>query len=216
MKPEERTAADLIAKGCLEKCEDFEFEGKPVLASRLGYRITARFMKVYGGRMFNTPDMVFTPEMLQPEKQDMAIFADAMDNIVSAHQWVAEKYFNDGSVEYAVPPVKALLHIMARGSYEGKTLNDPELRAMFKRDAVINSDWYTKRLEARRARESALQEKLANELEAFMAMPEYQDEASRLDLNGHLEAIKARQAFLATNDALTELHGTIGADVLGR
>ncbi len=216
MKPEERTAADLIAKGCLEKCEDFEFEGKPVLASRLGYRITARFMKVYGGRMFNTPDMVFTPEMLQPEKQDMAIFADAMDNIVSAHQWVAEKYFNDGSVEYAVPPVKALLHIMARGSYEGKTLNDPELRAMFKRDAVINSDWYTKRLEARRARESALQEKLANELEAFMAMPEYQNEASRLDLNGHLEAIKARQAFLATNDALTELHGTIGADVLGR
>ncbi len=216
MKPEERTAADLIAKGCLEKCEDFEFEGKPVLASRLGYRITARFMKVYGGRMFNTPDMVFTPEMLQPEKQDMAIFVDAMDNIVSAHQWVAEKYFNDGSVEYAVPPVKALLHIMARGSYEGKTLNDPELRAMFKRDAVINSDWYTKRLEARRARESALQEKLANELEAFMAMPEYQDEASRLDLNGHLEAIKARQAFLATNDALTELHGTIGADVLGR
>ncbi len=216
MKPEERTAADLIAKGCLEKCEDFEFEGKPVLASRLGYRITARFMKVYGGRMFNTPDMVFTPEMLQPEKQDMAIFVDAMDNIVSAHQWVAEKYFNDGSVEYAVPPVKALLHIMARGSYEGKTLNDPELRAMFKRDAVINSDWYTKRLEARRARESALQEKLANELEAFMAMPEYQNEASRLDLNGHLEAIKARQAFLATNDALTELHGTIGADVLGR
>ena len=216
MKPVERTAADLIAKGCLEKCEDFEFEGKPVLASRLGYRITERFMKIYGGRMFTTPDMVFTPEMLKPEMQDMAIFADAMDNIVSAHRWVAEQYFSDGSVAYAVPPIKALLHVMARGHYEGKTLSDPGLRAMFKRDAVVNSDWYARRLETRRVRDLALNEKLAKELEAFMAMPEYQSETVRLDLAERLNAIKARQVFLATKEALTGLKGTIGADELGR
>lgn len=212
MKPSERTAADLIAKGCLEKCNDFEHDGKPVLASRLGYRITARFMQIYGGRVFTTPDMVFTPDMLRPEEQDRAIFADAMDNIVSAHRWVAEQYFNDGSIEFAVPPLKALLHIMARGSYEGKTLHDPDIRAMFSRERVINSDWYARRLAARRDRDAALQDKLERELEDFIAMPEYEDIAARLDIAGRLAAVKERKKFLATHGCIDCLQGTIGAD----
>lgn len=216
MKPQERTAADLIAKGCLEKCQDFEYEGKPVLASRLGYRITERFMKIYGGRIFTMPDTVFPPEMLQPEKQDMAIFADAMENIVSAHQWVAEQYFSDGSVEYAVPPINALLHIMAKGHYEGKTLNDPSIRALFTRESVVNSDWYAQRLTVRRDRDAALQDRLARELEAFLTMPEYADEAARLGLADRLSAVKTRQKNLTSPDAISQLRGTIGADVLGR
>ncbi len=216
MRPQERTAADLIAKGCLEKCEDFVFEGKLVLASRLGYRITARFMKIYGGRIFTTPDVVFPVEMLQPEKQDPAIFADAMDNIVSAHEWVAAQYFNDGSVDYAVPPIKALLHIMAKGNYEGRTLNDPETRSMFTRDAVIKSDWYARRLAARQARDADLQDKLAKELEGFLARPEYAKEAERLGIGDRLRAVKARKIFLASAESLNLLQGTIGADLLGR
>ena len=213
MRPKERTAADLIAKGCLERCQDFEHDGKPVLASRLGYRITARFMQVYGGRVFTTPDMVFTPDMLKPEEQDRAIFADAMDNIVSAHQWVAAQYFNDGSIERAVPPLKALLNIMAHGNFEGKGLNDPSIRALFTRDSVVNSPWYAQRLAKRVEREMTVNRTIARELDNFLSMEEYDAEAKRLTIADQLKTVTQRLAFLETPDCIKSLQGTIGADL---
>ena len=213
MKPVERTAADLLAKGCLERCKDLEFEGKPVLSSRLGYRITARFMQIYGGRMFTTPDMVFTREMLRPEEQDLAVFADAMDNIVSAHQWVAEQYFRDGSVELAVPPLKALLHVMAKGSYEGKDLSDPALRALFSRDSVLNSNWYAKRLEKRGEREKVVHETMAKALESFAARPGYKEEYDRLGIAARIESVRQRLSLVNTKGYIESLRGTIGADL---
>lgn len=213
MKASERTAADLLAKGCLERCADFDFNGQRVLASRLGYRITARFMEIYGGRVFTTPDKVFTREMLRPEEQDPAVFADAMDNIVSAHRWVAEQYFRDGSIELAVPPLRALLHIMAHGSFEGRGLEDPALRAMFTRDAVLASDWYVRRLEKRRDRERQFLDESAIRLAAFASRPEYQREADRLGLPQRLEEIKQRRVFLESPAYLESINGTIGADL---
>ncbi|HMP90786.1 MAG TPA: hypothetical protein PJ991_11330 [Kiritimatiellia bacterium] len=213
MKPQERTAANLIAQECLEPCRDFEHKGKIVPASRLGYRITARFMHDYGGRIFTTPDAVFTPDMLKPELQDMDIFIDAMDNIISAHQWVAEQYFQDGSIDMAVPPLKALLHIMAKGSYEGKSLHDPEIRTLFSRDSVVKSEWYARRLEKRKEREIGVNQLIARELESFLAMPEYEDEARRLDIPAKLNAIQKRLVFLESSDCIASLQGTIGADV---
>ncbi len=41
----ERDSRALMENGYLEKCKDFEHHGQCVLASRLGYRITARFMR---------------------------------------------------------------------------------------------------------------------------------------------------------------------------
>mgnify|MGYP000892811522 CR=1 FL=1 len=212
MKPAERAAADLLAKGCLEPCADFEHQGAKVLFSRLGYRITARFMEIYGGRIFSTPDKVFTREMLRPEEQDMDIFVDSVANIVEAHQWVAEQYFHDGSIERAVPPLKALLHIMARGSFEGKTLADPELRGLFTREAVMGSDWYQARLEKRREREVTRHEQLARELETFLSMPEYEDEAKRLAIETRLADVREHMALLETPAYLESIRGTIGAD----
>ena len=40
MSPDERDARNLIAEGALERLTDFEHEGRPVAASRLGYRMT--------------------------------------------------------------------------------------------------------------------------------------------------------------------------------
>jgi hypothetical protein len=213
MKPAERTAAALLANGCLERCTDFEHNGKPVLASRLGYRITPRFMQIYGGRIFTTPDVVFPADMLRPELQGADIFADAMDNIVEAHRWVAEQYFHDGSVEQAVPPVRALLHIMARGAYEGMTLNDPALRAQFTREAVLASDWYAQRLDKRFERELAIARSVVRELEGFLDMPEYEREAKRLETASRLAAIKKRIATLEAGANRKDLIGTIGADL---
>ena len=125
MSPEERDPQFLIAGGYLEKCEDFEHDGKKVLASRLGYRINARFVRAFFGRVFNHPHAVFTDEMLRPELQDRAIFVDGMDNIVTTQKRVAKMYFDDGSIAQACPPLKALLHIMLNDEWEGKHLDAP-------------------------------------------------------------------------------------------
>jgi len=115
MSPEERAPDFLIANGYLEKCQVFEHGGKRVLASRLGYRINARFIRAFFGRVFNHPYAVFTDEMLRPELRDRAIFADGMGHIVTTQKRIAKTYFDDGSIAQACPPLKALLHIMLNG-----------------------------------------------------------------------------------------------------
>jgi hypothetical protein len=42
---------------------------------------------------------------------------------------VAQAYFEDGSVEMACPPLRALLHIMRDGHFENQSLNDPKVRS---------------------------------------------------------------------------------------
>ena len=67
LSPEEREPQYLIDEELLEKIEDFEHEGKEVPASRLGYRITSRFIRRFAGRVFDNPSMVFDEAILQPE-----------------------------------------------------------------------------------------------------------------------------------------------------
>ena len=146
MMPSEREPKYLIHNQYLEKCEDFEHEGHPVLASRLGYRITRKFVRTFFGRVFNHPNAVFTDEMLRPELQDRAVFADGMENVISTAERVADHYFRDGSIDEACPPLKALLHIMRDRVWEGKTLSAPELRSMFTRDYLFASSRLNRKL----------------------------------------------------------------------
>ena len=120
MRVHERDPEFLKAHGYLEQVCDFCLDGRTVLASRLGYRITELFVDHFLGRIFETPDAVFPDQMLRPEKQDLAQFAAGVDAIVETQTRVALQYFEDGSVDAACPPLKALLHIMAHGSYEGR------------------------------------------------------------------------------------------------
>ena len=69
-----------------------------------------------------------------------------LKNISEAQKWVAEMYFKDGSINLACPPLKALLYIMAEGSYEGKGVENEEIRSMFSKDYLLSSDWYKERL----------------------------------------------------------------------
>src|SRR5664280_2261292 len=108
MTPDERDARNLIAEGALEKLTDFEHDGKHVAASRLGYRMTDRMATKYFGRIFLHPEVVFTPEMLRPELQDVSIFAESIATIVTTHERVARSYFQDGTIALAVPPLRAL------------------------------------------------------------------------------------------------------------
>jgi phosphoenolpyruvate carboxykinase (diphosphate) len=216
MSVAERKPEFLISNGFFEKCADIEVDGKKVLASRLGYRLTASFVRTFFGRVFNYPHAVFTEEMLRPELQDLAAFADGVDNIVGTHKRVAESYFNDGSVEMACPPLKALLHFMAHGHHEGRDVNDPAFRAMFTRESVLASDWYAARLAAKQQQDIRLWHSHATYLQNFLKKKNYAEEAQRLDIEGRLERAWDTYHSVKTPEYLTKLKGTIGLHPLGK
>ena len=134
---------------------DFCLDNRTVLASRLGYRITPLFADRFLGRIFETPAAVFTEHMLRPEKQDIVQFAEGVDAIVEAQTRVARQYFEDGSVEAACPPLRALLHIMAEGSYRGMVAEDAAVRSLFTRECLMESAWYRERLRTKQMRDIA-------------------------------------------------------------
>jgi hypothetical protein len=212
MSDEERDPANMIAKGYLERCEDFTHNGKTVLASRLGYRITHQFVIHYFGRVFNHPHVVFTPEMLKPELQNIDVFVNGMENIVSTHERVAESYFNDGTVEFACPPLKALLHIMARGSFEGKDLNHRDIRKLFTREALHASNWYRDRISAKQKVDAALWQRHVNSLQDFLVRARDIDEEYLLTIEDRLVEARAHLGRVSSPEYLEQLHGTIGAE----
>jgi hypothetical protein len=212
MRVAERDPAYLIHNGFLERIEDLEYEGHVVLASRLGYRITSLFVDRFLGRIFETPGTVFTPEMLRPELQDMGLFAAGVDAIVESQKRVAANYFEDGSVEGACPPLKALLHIMACGAYEGNGLDDPRIRSLFTREALLASEWYRERLQVKQSRDIILWERHLRSLEAFRAANEVGSYPDALNLEGRLSAARSQLTRVSGNGYLAELVGTIGAD----
>ncbi|HEY3913873.1 MAG TPA: hypothetical protein VGN61_05235 [Verrucomicrobiae bacterium] len=214
MQPAERLPAYLIENGYFEKCENFEFNGQKVMASRLGYRMTASFVRTFFGRVFNYPYAVFTEEMLRPEKQDVAEFADGMDNIVCTHKRVAEGYFADGSIEMACAPLKALLHIMAHGHFEGHDVNNPAVRSLFTRESVMSSSWYAERLAARQRHDIQLWRDHAAYLEKFLQKKNYAEEAERLSIRKKLEAAWDTYHKVKSKDYLASLTGTIGLQPL--
>ncbi len=212
LKPEKRRPAYLISKGQLEKLEDFEYNGQKVLASRLGYRITSLFVHGFFGKIFDNPSAVFDESILRPETQSMEDFVDGINNIVEAQQKVAQTYIEDGSVEQACPPLKALLYIMATGEYEGKDAHHPDIRAMFTREALLSSDWYHKRLEVKQQRDIELWQRHIDYLTDFLEKDSHADEASRLDINSQLQRAKEKLQHVSSPAYLEELVGTLGAD----
>ncbi len=212
MGVEERAPAWLIANGLLERCQDFEHDGKPVLASRLGYRITRKFVTSFCGRVFNHPHVLFSEEMLKPELQDPAEFADGMANIIATQASVASHYFDDGSIGDACPPLRALLHLMRDGKYEDKELGHTDIRALFDRESIMNSDWYRARLQAKQAVDIAQWHRHVAYLEKFLQRSNYAGESARLGISERLTAARQQLAHVERTEYLDELHGTIGAE----
>ena len=208
----ERDPAFLIANHYLEKLEDFEHNGKIVYASRLGYRITADFVRIFFGIVFDNPNDVFTPEMLRPELQGIDSFADGVDNIVSTHQKIAANYFEDNSIALACPPLKVLLHLMHTGTYEGKTIADPEIRSLFTRDSLWESDWYSARLHTQQTLEVRLWKRHIHTLSEFLSAAPYTSETLRRDVAERLGKAQAHLGTIEQPDYLDTLRGFIGAD----
>jgi hypothetical protein len=214
MTAAERDPKFLFEHGYLEQCQDFEWEGRPVLASRLGFRITAKFARVFFGRVFTHPHSIFTTEMLRPEQQDMACFVDGMDNICATHERVAKHYIADGTISLACPPLTALLHIMAHGNYEGKGLASSEVRALFTRENLLASDWYAARLKAKQQADIALWTRHVQTLEQFTADAANAATVAALDLAKRLTTARAELAKVTAPAYLDSLRGTLGRQPL--
>ncbi|HPJ79407.1 MAG TPA: hypothetical protein P5086_02580 [Prolixibacteraceae bacterium] len=212
LRPEETDPAFMISDGLLEKVEDFEFQNRKVLASRLGYRITGRFVRKYFGRVFENPNAVFNDEMLKPELQSMEIFADGIHNIVEAQERVALSYFNDGSIEGACPPLKALLHIMAYGHFEGKDAADPAIRNLFTRENLLASDWYHERLLNKQLSDIALFQKHVKYLKNYLVTSLNMDEQAEMEIHEKVKTAEERLKYLKSTDYLKSLEGHLGLD----
>ncbi len=206
----------MIEAGQLEKLEDYELDGKKVLASRLGYRITAKFVHNFFGRVFDNPTAVFTEEILKPEIQDAAVFADGVNNIVEAQQRVAEAYFTDGTIEDACPPLKALLHIMARGHYQGKDAHHPDIRALFSPKALLTSDWYQSDLRSSRGGTWRSGSVTLGASPSFWPERAIAKRRSGLALRSGLSTPRPELERVSAPDYLKSLMGTIGADPIHR
>ena len=212
MGPDERDPQHLIESGMLEKVSDIDTDSGIVPASRLGYRITDKFVRTYLGRVFDNPSRVLSEAILKPELQDPDSFADGVRQIAEAHRRVALQYMTDGGFEAACPPLRVVLSVMAHGEYEGKTIDDPAIRQMFTRDALLQSDWYQRRLAAKQRRDVEHWQGFAARLEAFVADDSNRDVADQLELPSRLSYVRQQLAVAEAEDYERSLVGTLGLD----
>lgn len=210
LTPEERDPEFLIRQRMLEKIDDFDHEGKMIPGSRLGYRITKTFVRMFFGRVFDYPLSVFDESILKPETQDMAAYVDGINHIAEVQQRVAQRYLDDGSIEEACPPLKALLHIMAEGAYEGKTVHDSDFRAMFTRDSLLSSDWYMERLTTKQQRDIELWQRHMKSLDDFLAESTHALDATKKEIVRRKEYVQRQLTRLNSPDYLKAHIGGIG------
>jgi len=213
---EERDPEFLKSHGYLERVEDFKYKGRLIPASRLGWRITPLFAATYLGRLFDTPSVIFPEDMLRPELQSLEEFVDGVENIAAAMEKSAKAYFEDGSYESAIPPLKAVLSVMAHGDYEGKSLQDPEVRALFNRDYVLASDWYKARIDHYREHEIAYIESSISYLRKFLAERAEPKSLTERRVQAELSSAHGRLEQLLAPNYIERIWGTIGLDPLYR
>ena len=212
LTPAERDPKWLISKRLLKAVPDIEHNGEVIPASRLGFRISRRFVRWFFGRVFDNPAEVFTTPIMKPETQDLEAYVDGVKYICEAHERVATNYFKDGSVELACPPLKAVLHIMAHGHFEGKGLADKDVRKLFTREYMLNSDWYQERLQTKQQRDIQLWQRHVGYIQSFLERRE--KDAQKLGLSDRLTHAKDTLARKQKKAYLKELVGTLGADPL--
>jgi hypothetical protein len=212
----DRDPAIMIREGHLEPLLDFDYQGRKILASRLGYRITSKYVHTFFGKIFDTPEAVFSDDILKPELQNKDDYAVGIEYIVESQRAAAQAYFDDGSIEEACPPLAAVLHCMVHGHWNGKAITDPSVRILFTRENLLASDWYRRRLQVKQEREIALWTRHAAYLKTFMARPSHIDESKRLGLDERLKHVSNQLSLVSSAKYVDSLNGTIGADPMGK
>ncbi len=209
---EERDPGFLIREGHLEPLRDFDHGGRTILASRLGYRITAKFARTFLGRVFDHPSRVSPDEVLRPEVQDMNAFADGVLNTTDAQQRVAQQYFEYGSIADACPPLRALLTILAEGTFEGKDTHHAEVRMMFTRKSLLASNWYRERLLAKQATDITHWQCSLHHLETYLERANDEPPELLTELSRRREQARINLDRASDPAYVRSLVGTLGLD----
>jgi hypothetical protein len=142
----------------------------------------------------------------------MEVFADGINNITEAQTRVALRYFSDGSIEGACPPVKALLHIMAHGHYDGKLVEDPEIRRLFTRESLLSSDWYHERLLNKQLSDIALFQKHVKYLKNHLSTSFNLEDDEEKDVIDKLKKAEDKLKYYKSTEYLKSLEGFLGLD----
>jgi hypothetical protein len=103
---------------------------------------------------------------------------------------------------------------MASGEFEGKTINDPEIRKMFTRDYLISSDWYQERLKTKQTKDIELWKKHIQYLEKYIKQVSHAETMVELNLHDRLEDAKKELERVSSSEYIDSLQGTLGADPL--
>ncbi len=210
--PHEREPSFLIEHGMLKRLEDFTHEGRLIKQSRLGYRITSKFVERFFGRVFDNPNKVFDSKILKPEEQDMAAYVDGIEHITEVQKRVALRYFEDGSVAKAIPPLRAILEIMAHDHFEGKDQTDPSITRLFDREVMLASDWYQERIKAKQTVDRNLWKRHVEYLSEYVTRTTHKTVIQRLNLEQRLKDAQERLAFCESESYLARVRGTLGVD----
>jgi hypothetical protein len=131
---------------------------------------------------------------------------------VNGHEKIAKSYIADGTADDAIPPLKALIYIMANGEYKDMKVNDEKFRDLFKYEYVINSDWYKERLMNKQEIEIRLMERKIDNLQKFIEKPINESILIEFGYKEKLILAKEKLEFYKSDKYLKSLEGTIGAD----
>jgi len=112
----------------------------------------------------------------------------------------------------ACPPLKALLHIMARGSWEGHDINSPEVRELFTLKDMLDSDWYRRRLETRQKNDVKLWARHVEYLSQVCSQNESNETASAPAMAERLQFAQDELKRVSTPEYLTGMWGMLGTD----
>jgi hypothetical protein len=108
--------------------------------------------------------------------------------------------------------LKVLLEILAKGSWNGKDQSDPEVRAMFQPDAILNSIWYKQRLQSKQTVDLRLLQRHIAYLTEYCQRSTHAAVIERLKLNERLHQAHQRLIACQSPNYLSSLHGTLGVD----
>lgn len=140
------------------------------------------------------------------------MFVDGIHNIVEPQRRVALNYFEDGSIDAACPPLKALLHVMAYGEYEGVGCHDAAFRSMFTVEAMESSDWYQERLDTKQKVDIELWKRHRRYLDTFLDRDINKGMGERIDEAGLRRRIERRLMTFQSPEYRNKLNGCIGVD----
>ena len=166
--------------------------GQRVLASRLGYRITAKFVHTFFGRVFDNPTAVFTEEILRPETAGPGGLRRRRRTTSWRRSSAWRRPTSRTAASRTLPAAAGAAPHHGARPFEGKDASDPAIRALFTREALLASDWYHERLAIKQQRDIALWERHVAEPRASSSpAPATATRPRRLGIGPRLEHARA-------------------------